>query len=97
MNVIDSKSLERDASEKQVPTFSHPALEPASIETALTGGDDYEILCSVPAARAAAFEAGAAAAGVTVTRIGVAQGDQPIFIDADGKERSFARGSYSHF
>ncbi|HWG07279.1 MAG TPA: aminotransferase class IV [Beijerinckiaceae bacterium] len=26
MNVIDSKSLERDAGEKPVPTFSHPAL-----------------------------------------------------------------------
>jgi thiamine-monophosphate kinase len=73
------------------------ALEPALIDTALTGGDDYEILCSVPAARAAAFEAGAAAAGITVTRIGIAQDDRPIFIDADGKERSFAHGSYSHF
>ena len=26
MAVIDSKSLERDAGEKPVPTFSHPAL-----------------------------------------------------------------------
>ena len=26
MNVVDSKSLERDAGEKPVPTFSHPGL-----------------------------------------------------------------------
>jgi hypothetical protein len=26
MNVIDSKSLERDAGRKPVPTFPHPAL-----------------------------------------------------------------------
>jgi hypothetical protein len=26
MNVIDSNNLERDAGEKPVPTFSHPAL-----------------------------------------------------------------------
>ena len=28
------------------------AAEPAMLETALTGGDDYEIVCTVPAAKA---------------------------------------------
>ena len=76
------------------------ALAPALFETAVTGGDDYEILAAVAPARAAAFEAGAAAAGIAVTRIGVAhagEGQAPVFLDADGKARHFAHGSYSHF
>ena len=73
------------------------ALDPALFETALTGGDDYEILCSVAPARAAAFEAGAKATGIAVTRIGIAEGERPIFLDNEGRERRFARGSYSHF
>jgi thiamine-monophosphate kinase len=76
------------------------AIEPGLFETAVTGGDDYEILCSVPPARAAAFETGAAAAGIAVTRIGVAhpgKGNAPVFIGGDGKGRDFAQGSYSHF
>ena len=76
------------------------ALAPALFETAVTGGDDYEILAAVAPARAAAFEAGAAAAGIAVTRIGIAhegEGQAPIFLDADGKARHFAHGSFSHF
>ncbi len=34
MNVIDSKSLERDSSEKPASTFSHPALSPGAIHDA---------------------------------------------------------------
>jgi hypothetical protein len=37
MNVIDSKSLERDASEKPVPTFSHPALRFAGFARSAAG------------------------------------------------------------
>ena len=46
------------------------AAEPAMLETALTGGDDYEIVCTVPAAKAEDFRAAAQAAGVAVTEIG---------------------------
>ena len=35
------------------------AAEPAMLEVALTGGDDYEIVCTVPAARADSFRAAA--------------------------------------
>lgn len=75
-------------------------LAPDLFETALTGGDDYEILAAVAPACAAAFEAGAAAAGIAVTRIGTAQegnGQPPVFFGADGKARHFAHGSFSHF
>jgi len=76
------------------------ALVPELFETALTGGDDYEILCSVAPARVSAFEAGAAAANVAVTRIGVADssgGRAAVFLDASGKPRHFVQDSYSHF
>lgn len=73
--------------------------EPRLLEAALTGGDDYEILASVPQDRAQAFEAAARAANVAVARIGAVAAGQgaPVFRDARGAAMSFARGSYSHF
>lgn len=73
--------------------------DPAFLATALTGGDDYEILTSVPLASAGAFEAAAGAAGVAVTRIGeVVAGDAPPLLrDARGEPMRFERGSWSHF
>ena len=74
------------------------ARDPAALEIALTGGDDYEILCAVGEDRAAAFEAAAQAAGVRVTRIGAARAESGVvFLDASGAPRDFARGSFSHF
>jgi len=67
-------------------------------ETALTGGDDYEVLASVPAAEARAFAAECLAAGIPVSEIGVAgePGAALRFLDEDGRERRFGRGSYVH-
>ena len=75
------------------------AQETAGFDTAVTGGDDYEILASVPLDVCAAYEAAAAEAGIAVTAIGrVVAGDaSPLFRDRGGQARSFARGSYSHF
>ena len=46
------------------------ARKPALIETILTGGDDYEVLATVPARKVAALAPAASAAGVAVTEIG---------------------------
>ena len=75
------------------------ALDPALFEIAATGGDDYEILASVAPQKAAAFEAGAARAGVAVTRIGqaLAGAGPPRFFDRDGVAIAFERGAFSHF
>jgi thiamine-monophosphate kinase len=72
---------------------------PLLAETILTGGDDYEILCAVPEAHCASFEAEAAAAGVLVTPVAVAAaGDRPpAFKDKQGKTLAFARPSFQHF
>jgi thiamine-monophosphate kinase len=75
------------------------ASEPALLERVLTGGDDYEILATVPAGKVESFRAGARAAGVAVTEIGqVAVGEAlPQFIGPDRRPLTFERTSYSHF
>jgi thiamine-monophosphate kinase len=75
------------------------AAAPPLLESILTGGDDYEILCTIAPASAASFAAEAAAAGVAVTDIGeaVAGEGAPQFLAADGRPLAFARPSFSHF
>ena len=74
------------------------AADPAMLETALTGGDDYEIVCTVPPAKADGFRAAAAAAKVPVTEIGAIEaGEGARFLDAGGQPLTFARASFSHF
>ena len=72
--------------------------EPAELETVVSGGDDYEILCTVPPAKLAAFNGAAAAANVQVTQIGeISKGEGAIIIGPDGKPMALSRPSYSHF
>ncbi len=75
------------------------ACGPAWLETCLTGGDDYELLFTVPAASAAVLEAAARAAGVPVTRIGrVAHGPARVtLLDERGAKLPIRRAGYSHF
>jgi thiamine-monophosphate kinase len=64
----------------------------------LTGGDDYEVLATVSAAKLNAFMAAANRTGVPVTDVGVvtAGGEQPKFV-WNGRQLDFARRSFSHF
>jgi thiamine-monophosphate kinase len=73
------------------------AAEPAMLETALTGGDDYEIVLAFAPEKLAAFRAAAEAAGVATTEIGRAQTGEGVRFLRDNKALSFARRSYSHF
>jgi len=74
------------------------AAEPALLETALTGGDDFEIVCTVPAGKAASFRAAAQAAKVAVTEIGeIKAGEGARFVGAAGQALAFKRASFSHF
>jgi thiamine-monophosphate kinase len=74
------------------------AADATKLETALTGGDDYEILCTVPPAKADSFRAAAQAANVPVTEIGViAAGEGARFSDRQGQPLTFKRMSFSHF
>jgi thiamine-monophosphate kinase len=69
------------------------------IETLVSGGDDYEILCAIPENRFEAFAQAAGHAGVAVTSIGtvIAGTAAPKFLDAQGREIPLPRLSYSHF
>ena len=73
------------------------ALAPALADVALTGGDDYEIICAVPQQRAVSFEAAVTTLGVALARIGQAGGAEVRFLDAEGEAVAFATGSFSHF
>jgi thiamine-monophosphate kinase len=69
------------------------------IETIVSGGDDYEILCAIPENSFEAFAQAADIAGVAVTSIGtvIAGAAAPQFLDAQGREIALSRLSYSHF
>jgi thiamine-monophosphate kinase len=71
----------------------------ADIESIVSGGDDYEILCTIPENRFDAFAQAAILAGVPVTSIGtiIAGIAFPRFIDGQGAEIALPRLSYSHF
>lgn len=66
---------------------------------ALTGGDDYEILASVPRAQTQAFEQAAERIGVPVTYLGEvrAGAEPPRFLQSDGTLLKITGGSFSHF
>lgn len=67
--------------------------------SALTGGDDYEILCAVPRDRLDRFRVAAATAKVPLSVIGLfEQGyEPPHIVDEAGREMTFSKGSFSHF
>jgi thiamine-monophosphate kinase len=69
------------------------------IESIVSGGDDYEILCTISENRFEAFAEAAKLAGVPVTSIGtvIAGSSVPRFIDGQGTEMALPRLSYSHF
>ena len=73
------------------------ALDPALIACAVTGGDDYEILCC--AAEGAALRAAAKDAGVALSQIGEIVVGPPgaVFIDRRGNPVSYGKKSFSHF
>ena len=69
------------------------------IETIVSGGDDYEVLCTVPEDSFEAFVQAAGQAGVAVSSVGVivAGSSVPSFLDGEGREIALPRLSYSHF
>ncbi len=84
--------------------FSEPAaaaiaLESGLSETCLTGGDDYEILATVPRAKLSGAMAAAAAKSVAFAVIGeIVEGAPiPVFVGADSQAVTFAKTSFEHF
>jgi thiamine-monophosphate kinase len=74
------------------------AADPALLETIVTGGDDYELLVTVPQSKFSPFLNAAAEKGVTVTAIGnVSVGCGARLLDTTGKPVALPRLSFSHF
>lgn len=72
--------------------------DPALLELAWTGGDDYEILCTAPEREYLSLIAAAEAAGVPLTAIGrVTAESGAVRYHEQGRARHFAQGSFSHF
>lgn len=74
------------------------AADHSRLATALTGGDDYEILFTAPPDRRAGIAEIAAGIGVAVTRIGVmTAGEGVSVVDADGRPLILAHEGWRHF
>ena len=72
--------------------------DPKATETMLTGGDDFEVVATVPPRKLKSFLAAARRAGVPATGIGrVTVGEGARFLGPDGRPLRFARTSFSHF
>jgi thiamine-monophosphate kinase len=78
---------------------AHAALSADAklIERILTGGDDYEIVLTVPAGKFDVLRAAAEHAGVPLAKIGEITSGQGVRFLREGKVLSFAQPSYSHF
>ena len=74
------------------------AAGPSWLESCLTGGDDYELLLSVPASNEAALLQLASRTGIAVTRIGAMQAGAASVrvLDGAGSELRFERPGWSH-
>jgi thiamine-monophosphate kinase len=73
--------------------------DPALRETVFGGGEDYEIILTVPSDKVDAAVAAARQAGVVLCDAGqVTEGSgAPRFVDAEGRQVTFLRTGYSHF
>jgi thiamine-monophosphate kinase len=76
-----------------------PVAEGATREDALSGGDDYELLATIPGD---AFDDAASALregfGVTLSGVGdIVGGGQIVAVDAEGGERPLEPAGWDHF
>jgi thiamine-monophosphate kinase len=68
-----------------------------AVARALTGGDDYELAFTAPAAQAAAIAAIAASAGCAITRIGTVVAGTAVRWQHGGREYPVPAGAWQHF
>lgn len=74
------------------------AGDPALIATAVTGGDDYELLLAVPPDRVAAALDAARESGTAVAEIGAFTQEPGLtFLDRDGQSLAFEKAGFTHF
>ena len=67
------------------------------LETVLGGGDDYEIVLTLPPEKLGAFQDAARGAGVATAEVGRVKAGEGACFMRDGSPLAIARPSYSHF
>lgn len=73
-------------------------IDPQLLETAIAGGDDYELLFTVPADRVKEIEAVASQSGVPVTEVGVVETGRGVtLMGRDGVPMEIKSHGYRHF
>jgi thiamine-monophosphate kinase len=74
------------------------AGEPGMITSAITGGDDYELLLAVPPDRVAAVLEAARQSGTAIAEIGsIVQESGLTFRDRDNQPLAFEKAGFTHF
>jgi len=90
-----------DAGRVPLSAAARKAVEtdPSALPSVLTGGDDYEVLATVDADRAADFERAAKTAGVAMTEIGqiVAPFSGRVRVERAGQTLALDRLAFRHF
>lgn len=80
------------------PAVGRAALvDPTTLSTALTGGDDYELLIALDPDDVDAFEAEAAERGIAVTDVGALVEGDGVEVEAKGRPLALDRPGFSHF
>jgi thiamine-monophosphate kinase len=102
-HICEVSGVGAEISVPDVPLSSAAAArliaDPKLLPVILNGGDDYEILATVPHAVEGAFVEDADASGVSVTRIGTITKKKgpPVVRDRNGKVVRLTGGSHVHF
>lgn len=99
-HILETSAVGADIDLFAVPLSASDAQElGADARTrAITGGDDYELLFTVPADRVDEVDSAAAATGVAVTAIGrITAGSTLVVRGADGKALPVTGRGYRHF
>lgn len=102
-HILESSGVSAEVNRADLPLSSafreHLDREPYRFDLALGGGEDYELLCSVPASRVNEALAAASRLGVPLTPIGtLLPGAAGLLLrDPDGSERPLRVRGYDHF
>jgi len=97
-HILERSALGAELNLKSIPIVQQGVAQPAAQQCALTGGDDYELCFTAPAAARDTLAAVAAQIALPLTRIGqIRAGQGWVLRDAAGKEIKIEKAGYDHF
>jgi thiamine-monophosphate kinase len=97
-HILETSGVGAELLADQLPLSAAARDLPGARDAALAGGDDYELLFTVPAERSAEIPALARSLDLPLTRIGqVKAGNELRVVDATGREIRSPRTGWQHF